>query len=129
MRIDSSGHAIIPAGVTLGTSAGTYNASNTLDDYEEGTWTPTINISNNGFAGDPTPTSTSGKYTKIGRLVYCTGKITFDSNQNHNYFSYIDGLPFTADSSEAGGVYKHLVQMILMLLVLFVSDYLVIDAH
>ena len=44
MRIDSSGHAIIPAGVTLGTSAGTYAAANTLDDYEEGTWTPTIQL-------------------------------------------------------------------------------------
>ena len=45
MRIDSSGHAIIPAGVTLGTAVGTYNAANTLDDYEEGTFTPVLNSS------------------------------------------------------------------------------------
>ena len=42
MRIDSSGHAIIPAGVTLGTATGVYAAANTLDDYEEGAWTPTV---------------------------------------------------------------------------------------
>jgi hypothetical protein len=33
LRIDASGHAIIPEGVTLGTAAGVYSAANTLDDY------------------------------------------------------------------------------------------------
>jgi hypothetical protein len=58
MRIDSSGHAIIPAGVTLGTAVGTYNAANTLDDYEEGT-----------FSGTVDGTTYSGEYTKVGNLV------------------------------------------------------------
>ena len=58
MRIDSSGHAIIPAGVTLGTTAGTYNADNTLDDYEEGV-----------FSGTVDGTTYSGEYTKVGNLV------------------------------------------------------------
>jgi hypothetical protein len=129
MRIDSSGHAIIPAGVTLGTSAGTYNASNTLDDYEEGTWTPTINISNNGFAGDPTPTSTSGKYTKIGRLVYCTGKITLIVTKIIIIFHILMVFLLLQIVAKQVEFIIHLVQMILMLLVLFVSDYLVIDAH
>ena len=68
MRIDSSGHAIIPAGVTLGTSAGTYAAANTLSDYEEGTWTPVVdNVS--GFDGSSI-SDISARYTKVGRQVF-----------------------------------------------------------
>ena len=65
MRITSAGQAIIPGGVTLGTSAGAYNAANTLDDYEEGTWTP---ILSDGTTGATASTS-YGHYTKIGNLV------------------------------------------------------------
>jgi len=43
-------------------------AANALDDYEEGTWTP--NIQNSGSSS--TFTQKSGRYTKIGRLVYCS---------------------------------------------------------
>ena len=64
MRIDSSGHAIIPAGVTLGTATGVYAAANTLDDYEEGTWTPTQST----FDTWSSPTF-SATYTKVGNLV------------------------------------------------------------
>ena len=92
MRIDSSGHAIIPAGVTLGTAVGTYNAANTLDDYEEGTWTPAVN------AGSISGTSITytGSYTKIGRQVF----IHFNANSTSgdiNISSYVafSGLPFS----------------------------------
>jgi hypothetical protein len=40
-------------------------AANALDDYEEGTWTPTI--SNTGYTY--TYSTQEGQYTKIGRLV------------------------------------------------------------
>ena len=66
MRIDSSGHLIVPNGVTLGTAVGTYAAANTLDDYEEGTFTPEIG----DVTGNTATTSTAdGHYTKVGRLV------------------------------------------------------------
>lgn len=39
--------------------------ANTLDDYEEGTWTPTLT----GFSGSPTVTA---NYVKIGQVVYCS---------------------------------------------------------
>jgi hypothetical protein len=67
MRITASGHAIIPNGVTLGTAAGTYNAANTLDDYEEGTWTP-VPQDSSGNSG--TAATALGNYTKVGNLVY-----------------------------------------------------------
>ena len=46
---------------------------NTLDDYEEGTWTPTISSA----SGTITTSSFSGaKYTKIGNIVEATVNIT-----------------------------------------------------
>jgi hypothetical protein len=47
--------------------------ANTLDDYEEGTWTGTLK----GSVSDPTtPVTATGKYTKIGRQVFV--EITFN---------------------------------------------------
>ena len=88
MRIDSSGHAIIPAGVTLGTAAGVYNAANTLDDYEEGTWTPVL-------GGGATATGMTGKYTKVGNLV--TAYLILENSTISGTPDYIvSGLPFTS---------------------------------
>jgi hypothetical protein len=39
--------------------------ANTLDDYEEGTWTPTVTSG----TGSITSYTSSGRYTKIGRVV------------------------------------------------------------
>ena len=82
--VDVDGHAIIPEGVTLGTAAGTYNADNTLDDYEEGTWTPapTSGTLNSGA---------TGSYVKIGNLVHIQGQLSFSANGTTNR---INGLPF-----------------------------------
>jgi hypothetical protein len=43
---------------------------NCLDDYEEGTWTPTLS----GWTG--TGITATANYTKIGRVVYCSVTIT-----------------------------------------------------
>jgi hypothetical protein len=99
MSIDSSGHVIIPAGVTLGTAAGSYVAVNTLDDYEEGTWTPVLQTSN----GDGTysiTTINTAVYTKIGRMVYysfyCIG---LTETVQGTGTMQIDGLPFNSISN------------------------------
>jgi hypothetical protein len=46
--------------------------ANTLDDYEEGTWTPTI-TTNSGTA--TTYSDLSGRYTRIGNTVYIRGGV------------------------------------------------------
>ena len=100
-RFDSSGHAIIPAGVTLGTSAGVYAAANTLDDYEEGTWTPTFSAT--GLSGVTTGGGAAGYYTKVGNKVtawftiYTTGTFTKGSAA-----LFIAGLPFTSANNTGG---------------------------
>ena len=85
-------------GITLGnTSVGT--AANTLDDYEEGTWTPTN--STVGFVQDD---SLGGSYTKIGNRVFFDCIVKFASNSS-SVGAYIDGFPFT--SAGSGSNYDH----------------------
>ena len=105
MRIDASGHAIIPAGVTLGTAAGVYAAANTLEDYEEGTWTPQVNFG--GTDAGVTYTKNVGRYTKIGRMVYASFDIVLLSKGSTTGSLSIDGLPFAnyiADQNNAGTI-------------------------
>lgn len=66
---------------------------NTLDDYEEGTWTPT-----DGSGAGLTFTVGWATYTKIGRVVYFQTQITYPTTVS-GASSAINGLPFTASSS------------------------------
>jgi hypothetical protein len=88
------------AGITFPATQSASTDANTLDDYEEGTWTGTIK----GTTTDPTtPVTATGSYTKIGRLVFA--RISY-SNINTTGASgdfYVSGLPFTANDSEATG--------------------------
>ena len=97
MRIDSSGHAIIPAGVTLGTAAGVYSAANTLDDYEEGTWTPTIG---SGSSSAPTVgySHRTARYTKIGQLVTWNCSIRWSSKSGGSGTLTVS-LPFAVNAT------------------------------
>jgi hypothetical protein len=104
MRLDASGHAIIPAGVTLGTAVGTYNADNTLDDYEEGTWTPTLAV--NGFSASATLSSSGATYTKVGRVVHATCRLVMSAATYPSSYCQITGTPFVSDvGSNFVGVY------------------------
>lgn len=62
---------------------------NTLDDYEEGTWTPTASTNITGTAG-------AGTYTKVGRIVFCMGSLSVTAISGD--FT-ISGLPFTNSSN------------------------------
>jgi hypothetical protein len=72
----------------------TQNASsdaNTLDDYEEGTWTPTL-VPTTGSG--VTYTTQSGVYTKIGKSVWLGFSITLNSIGTGSGFTDLGGLPF-----------------------------------
>lgn len=75
----------------------------TLDDYDEGTWTPTVVFS--GGTGGFTYDHQVGRYTKIGRLVHVQGSIQFDETAASGNLS-IGGLPYSASTTtnnNAGG--------------------------
>jgi hypothetical protein len=69
-------------------------AANLLDDYEEGTWTPTLNMS----SGSVSYISQLGQYTKIGNQVTLTGWIYIDGISSPSGDVYITA-PFTASST------------------------------
>ena len=80
-------------------------AANGLDDYEEGTFTPTIYYQNSSGITIAT-NSASGKYTKIGRVVWIIGYINWSvSGSPVNDNVAIQGLPFSTDPGKiaAGG--------------------------
>ena len=53
------------AGITFPSSQSASSDANTLDDYEEGTWTPTVTSG----SGTITSYTSTGTYTKIGKMV------------------------------------------------------------
>ena len=84
------------AGITFPATQSASTDANTLDDYEEGTWTPTVN--------NMTSVSYSirlGVYNKIGNFV--TGLVYLQFTGNQSGGITIGGLPFTSGSNGAGG--------------------------
>jgi hypothetical protein len=117
LRFDGENNQILPASTTASTdgtcnlgassarfkdlylSGGAYiggvAAANKLDDYEEGTWTPSFSD-----AGSPSYSTQYGRYTKIGRVVYCTIALRATSVSGSSTIE-IAGLPFSpADTGD-----------------------------
>ena len=99
VKISSAGVLSASAGIELGSGLDA-TAANTLDDYEQGTWTPTLTIG--GTVGYGTR---EGTYTKVGNLVNATFAIVINSISSLSSTVGISGFPFTvrgdstADSS------------------------------
>ena len=72
---------------------------NTLDDYEEGTWTPVLL----GGTTNPTVTyatgNTGGIYTKVGNIVTITFEVRWTSLSGGSGTVIISGLPFVRRNS------------------------------
>ena len=84
----------LSGGVYLG---GTGSA-NKLDDYEEGTWTPTDAASPAILTG---LTNINSFYRKIGDWVYLFGRFSWSSATNNATLIAIGGLPFTDNAGAA----------------------------
>jgi hypothetical protein len=84
-------------GITFPASQNASSDPNTLDDYEEGTWTPV-----DGSGASLTFTNVAGVYTKVGRVVTCQFNINYPSTANGSMSSIL-GLPF-ATSTQYGGL-------------------------
>lgn len=78
------------AGITFPATQSASTDANTLDDYEEGTWTPILRN-----ATTTTYTTRNARYVKIGRVVYIQLNLRINSVGDGNT-SQIAGLPFAA---------------------------------
>ena len=79
-----------------GVFIGGTGTSNKLEDYEEGTWTPGITYDGGQTA---TMSQTSGVYTKVGRIVHCTGMLKIGNKNSGTGDVFLTGLPFTVADS------------------------------
>lgn len=94
------------SGITFPATANLSSNANTLDDYEEGTWTP-VCVSGSGSIGSY---SANGTYTKVGRIV--TAYFTFNITTVGTASGGVDysGLPFTTlDSNQNLGVLREVI--------------------
>ena len=85
LRIDNDG-------VKFGTDSA---ATNALDDYEEGTWTPAYGVSTGGFT-TLTHSTQTGYYTKVGNVCTAHGRLDTSAmsiGTASNYL-FITGFPF-----------------------------------
>jgi hypothetical protein len=76
--------------------------ANTLDDYEEGTWTGTVTVAYGFTAGGSA--TLNGNYIKIGDMVTVTCSIDFDTSETFVVGDrfIISGLPFLMTGGENG---------------------------
>jgi len=88
------------AGITFPATQSASSNANTLDDYEEGTWTPTITA----YAGSITAYTSQGSYVKIGRIVFATVYAVVSNAGTASGSYIISNLPFSlATSAEVYG--------------------------
>jgi len=83
-------------GITFPATQSASTDANTLDDYEEGTWTPT-----DGSGAGLSFTVPNAVYIKIGQMVYVATRITFPTTASSANIQ-INGLPFTSPSVTGG---------------------------
>ena len=104
MRIDASGNLILKKNLVLESTSegidfsGVGASAQTLDDYEEGTWTMGLGTTSSGFSASIT--NTTGTYTKVGNTVNVriyTGAVNVTSAGSGT--ALITGLPFTVSNS------------------------------
>jgi hypothetical protein len=89
------------AGITFPATQSASSDANTLDDYEEGTWTPTFRATGSALSS-VTYTVQNGRYTKIGRTVFIECYLRFTAYSGGSGNASVAGLPFTSVSSSFG---------------------------
>ena len=88
-------------GITFPATQSASSDANTLDDYEEGTWTPGVSFG--GGTTGITYTEQNGRYTKIGRQVTVTANVTLSSKGSSTGDATLTGLPFTNTTTRSAG--------------------------
>jgi len=94
VRIDTGDIFFATAGKGICLGATTNADANTLDDYEEGTWTASQSV-----GGNSSISASDQQYVKVGRMVHISLTISFSGSDTDRVS--IAGLPFTATNSAA----------------------------
>jgi len=88
-------------GITFPATQSASSDANTLDDYEEGTWTPVVTSQ----SGSITSYTATGSYTKVGRIVTIYSNIQVTNIGTASGQMFINGSPFSPlGGAQCGGV-------------------------
>jgi hypothetical protein len=91
----NGGDVQVSSGITFPATQVASADANTLDDYEEGTWTPGYAFSTSGSV-TMNVASSGGVYTKIGNIVIATCRLLTLSISSPTGDVEVTGLPFTS---------------------------------
>lgn len=80
-------------GITFPATQSASSNANTLDDYEEGTWTPSFRV-NGSTTGVTYSSGPYGFYTKVGNVVTIWGGFRLSNNGSSTGVVTIGGIPF-----------------------------------
>jgi hypothetical protein len=97
LTLNPEGEVVTTKGINFPDAAVASADANTLDDYEEGTWTPVLGGS--GGTSGQTYTLQEGTYTKVGNLVTFTGRFSLSAKGTITSTVQIQGLPLTANAT------------------------------
>ena len=94
------------SGITFPATQSASSDANTLDDYEEGTWTPVVSDAATG-GNLATLSDAEGVYTKIGNVVYWRFNVVLTSKASMTAGNdlFIQGFPFQS-AAIAGSWYN-----------------------
>lgn len=79
-------------GITFPSTQSASTDANTLDDYEEGTWTPVVTAQSGSF----TTVTVSGNYVKTGKQVTVNFRFTLTDIGTGSTGIFVEGFPFAA---------------------------------
>jgi hypothetical protein len=91
----------LKSGITFPATQVAATDANTLDDYEEGTWTATLI---GGTTAPTVPVTATGNYTKIGRQVTVTVDFSNVSTVGASGSIHVTGLPYTTAGTTYGSL-------------------------
>ena len=100
-KVDGTGLVTLPIGqIKFPATQNASSNANTLDDYEEGTWTMSITFG--GGSTGQTYDYNTGSYTKVGRLVTLNGLCSISNKGSSTGAAQIQTLPFPLLSGTSG---------------------------
>jgi len=98
MGVGNATPAASGAGISFPSTQSASSDANTLDDYEEGTWSAVVAAASGSITAY---TIDSANYTKTGNTVYVYVRFTVSNKGTGSNF-VVSGLPFTAAAELLG---------------------------
>jgi hypothetical protein len=89
------------SGITFPATQVPSGGANTLDDYEEGTWSPNIAFGGASVGVTYDASYNRGWYTRVGRLVTCTMALEVTNKGSSTGDLVIGGFPFSSTLGDA----------------------------